>query len=152
MEKCVLILLSLSMALVLYIILQMTNVGRGMRAVSFRADVASLQGVNANRTYLVTMMLGCAISGFAGGVMGPVFGITPWMGTIMLPLIFIVVLGGAGSMVGSVVGGLIFGMTTSFGDYFIGTGVAQIVLYAIIGIIIFFRPGGLFGHEEEMGL
>jgi len=151
-EKVVLILLSLAVAVGVYVILQKTNVGRGMRAVSFRADVASLQGVNANRTYMATMALGCAICGFAGGVMAPVFGISPWMGTILLPIIFIVVLGGAGSMLGSVLGGLIFGMTTAFGDYFIGSGVAQIGLYALIGIVIFFKPGGLFGHEEEMGL
>lgn len=152
MEKIVLILLSLAVAAGVYVILQKTNVGRGMRAVSFRADVASLQGVNASRTHLVTMALGCAICGFGGGVMAPVYGITPWMGTVMLPVLFIVVLGGAGSMLGSVLGGLIFGMATSFGDYFIGSGVAQIGLYAVIGIVIFFRPGGLLGHEEEMGL
>lgn len=152
MEKVVLILLSLAAAVGVYVILQKTNIGRGMRAVSFRADVASLQGVNANRTHLMTMVLGCAICGFAGGVMAPVFSISPWMGLVMLPIIFIVTLGGIGSMLGSVLGGLIFGMTTSFGDYYIGSGVAQIGLYAIIGIIIFFKPGGLFGHEEEMGL
>jgi branched-chain amino acid transport system permease protein len=152
MEKVMLILLSLVVAVGVYIILQKTNVGRAMRAVSFRADVASLQGVNANMTYLATMALGCAICGFAGGVMAPVFGIYPWMGTIILSIIFIITLGGIGSMLGAVLGGLIFGMTTSLGDYFIGSGLAQIGLYAVIGIIIFFRPGGLFGHVEEMGL
>jgi len=151
-EKIVLILLSLAVAAGVYAVLQKTNFGRGMRAVSFRADVASLQGVSPNRTYLAAMALGCAICGFAGGVMAPVFGITPWMGTVLLSVLFIVVLGGAGSMLGSVLGGLIFGTTTSFGDYFISSGVAQIGLYAIIGIVIFFKPWGLFGHEEEMGL
>ena len=151
-EKVVLILFALAVALGLYFILQKTNVGRAMRAVSFRADVASLQGVNPNRMYLATMVLGCAISGFAGGIMAPVFAISPSMGAVILPVMFIIMLGGTGSMLGAVVGGLILGMTIAFGQYFIGSGVAQIILYAVIGIIIFFRPGGLFGQAEEMGL
>jgi branched-chain amino acid transport system permease protein len=150
--KAVLITLSLVVAFVVYFILQKTNIGRGMRAVALSADVASLQGINANKMYLMTMALGCAISGFAGGIMTPVFHISPWMGTIILPVLFIVTLGGVGSMLGSVIGGLIFGIVTSFGDYYISSGVSQIGLYGVIGIIIFFKPGGLFGHEEEMGL
>jgi branched-chain amino acid transport system permease protein len=151
-EKAVLILSALAVALGLYFILQKTNIGRAMRAVSFRADVASLQGVNPNRMYLTTMVLGCGISGFAGGIMAPVFAISPSMGTIILPVMFVIMLGGTGSMLGAVVGGLILGITIAFGHYFIGSGVAQIILYAVIGIIIFFRPGGLFGQAEEMGL
>lgn len=151
-EKVVLILFALAVALGLYCILQKTNIGRAMRAVSFRADVASLQGVNPNRMYLTTMVLGCAISGFAGGIMAPVFAISPSMGHIILPVMFVIMLGGIGSMLGAVVGGLILGMTIAFGQYFIGSGVAQIMLYAVIGIIIFFKPGGLFGQVEEMGL
>ncbi|MGD0917721.1 MAG: branched-chain amino acid ABC transporter permease [Thermodesulfobacteriota bacterium] len=151
-EKVALILFALAVALGLYFILQKTNIGRAMRAVSFRADVASLQGINPKRTYLATMVLGCAISGFAGGIMAPVFAISPSMGTIILPVMFVIMLGGIGSMLGSVIGGLILGMTIAFGHYFIGSGVAQIMLYAVIGIIIFFRPGGLFGQAEEMGL
>jgi branched-chain amino acid transport system permease protein len=151
-EKVALILFALAVALGLYFILQKTNIGRGMRAVSFRADVAALQGVNPSRMYLVTMVLGCAISGFAGGIMAPVFALSPSMGSIILPVMFVIMLGGIGSMLGSVVGGLILGMTIAFGHYFIGSGVAQIMLYAIIGIVIFFRPGGLFGQPEEMGL
>ena len=152
MEKVVLILLSLIVAVCIYFILKRTNIGRAMRAVSFRADVASLQGVNANRTYLMTIVLACAISGFAGGIMAPVFAISPAMGGIILPVMFIIILGGIGSMMGAIIGGLILGMTTAFGQYYIGSGVAQILLYAVIGIILFFRPGGLFGKAEEMGL
>ncbi len=152
MEKVVLILLSLIVAVCIYFILKRTNIGRAMRAVSFRADVASLQGVNANRTYLMTIVLACAISGFAGGIMAPVFAISPAMGGIILPVMFVIILGGIGSMMGAVIGGLILGLTTAFGQYYIGSGVAQIVLYAVIGIILFFRPGGLFGKAEEMGL
>ena len=147
-----LIVFSLIVAVAIYVILQKTNIGRAMRAVAFRADVALLQGVNANRTYLTTVVLACAISGFAGGIMAPVFAISPAMGTIILPVMFVIVLGGIGSMTGSVIGGLILGMTSAFGQYYIGSGVQQILLYAVIGVVIFFRPGGLFGNAEEMGL
>ena len=148
-EKLVLIGLALLVTLGLYILLQKTNLGRAMRAVSFRADIAILQGVNPNKIYLTAMVVGCAISGFAGGVMAPVFAISPEMDNIILPILLVVMLGGMGSLVGAVVGGLILGTTMAFGYSFIGSGLAQMILFIIIGIIVLIRPEGLFGKSEE---
>lgn len=152
-EKLVLIMLALVVTLGLNFLLQKTNIGRAMRAVSFRADVAALQGVNPTMTYLATMVVGCALAGFAGGIIAPVFAVSPEMGTIVLPVLLVVMLGGIGSMLGAVLGGLILGMALSFGYYFIGSGLAQIMLFVVIGIILFVRPGGLFGEAgAELGL
>jgi len=149
-EKVVLIMLAIVVLLGLHFILQKTNVGRAMRAVSFNPDVAALQGVNPNRTYLGAMVVGCALAGFAGGVMAPVFAISPGMGgMITLLILLVVMLGGIGSMPGAILAGLILGLTLSFGQYFIGTGLVQILLFAVIGFIIFFRPGGLLGQPME---
>ena len=148
-EKLVLIGLALIVTLGLYVLLQKTNLGRAMRAVSFRADIAILQGVNPNKIYISAMAAGCAIAGFAGGVMAPVFAISQEMNNIILPVLLVVMLGGMGSLVGAVVGGLILGTTMAFGYCFIGSGIAQMILFIIIGIIVFIRPEGLFGKSEE---
>jgi len=149
-EKVVLIMLAVVVILGLHFILQKTQVGRAMRAVSFNPDVAALQGVNSNRTYLGAMVVGCGVAGFAGGAMAPVFAISPSMGgTITLLILLVVMLGGIGSMPGAILAGLVLGLTLSFGQYFIGTGLVQILLFAVIGCIVFFRPGGLLGQPTE---
>lgn len=148
-EKVVLIGLTLAVLIGLHFLLQKTRIGRAMRAVSFRADVAALQGVNSNMIYLATMVVGCALAGFAGGIMAPVFALSPTMGAITLLIILVVMLGGIGSMPGAILAGLILGITLSFGQYFIGGGLARILFFAVIVIILFFRPGGLLGQAGE---
>jgi branched-chain amino acid transport system permease protein len=150
LEKLVIILLGIVVLLALHFMLQRTNTGRAMRAVSFNPDVAALQGVNSSRTYLLTMAIGCGLAGFAGGAMSPAFAISPDMGSITLLILLVVMLGGIGSMVGAILAGLILGLTLSFGQYFIGTGVSQIIFFAVVGLIVFFRPGGLLGQNTDI--
>lgn len=104
-----------------------------------------MQGVKPNRVYLATMGFGCALAGFGGGVMAPVYVIYPEMGSnIILSVLLVIMLGGTDSMLGAVLGGLVLGITLVFGQYFLGS-LAQIFLFVIIGVILFFRPGGLLG-------
>lgn len=151
-EKVMLIGLTLAVLIGLHLLLQKTKIGRAMRAVSFNPDVAALQGVNANFVYLGTVAVGCALAGFAGGVMAPVFAVSPKMGGITLLIILVVMLGGVGSMPGAILSGLILGLTLSFGQYFLESGVAQIIFFAVIAIILFFRPAGLFGQAQQIPL
>jgi branched-chain amino acid transport system permease protein len=148
-EKLVLIIFGLLVTGVLYVIIQKTKIGQAMRAVSFRADISALQGINPMRIYMATMGVGCALSGFAGGVMAPVYAVSPDMGNVILTVMLVIMLGGMGSMMGAVLGGIIMGMTLSFGHYFIGAELAEITLFLLIGIILFFRPGGLLGKSVE---
>jgi len=148
-DRAVLIIITLAVLVGLHLLLQRTNIGRAMRAVSFNADVAALQGVNSNMTYLLTMVVGCALAGFAGAIMTPVFAVSPGMGAITFLVLLVVMLGGIGSMVGAIVAGLILGVTLSFGQYSVGGGLAQILFFAVIAILIFFRPGGLLGQAME---
>lgn len=151
-EKVVLIALTLAVLIGLHVFLQKSKIGRSMRAVSFSPDVAALQGVNANLVYLGTVAVGCALAGFAGGLMAPVFAVSPKMGGVTLLIILVVMLGGVGSMPGAILSGLILGMTLSFGQYFLESGVAQIIFFVVIAVILFIRPGGLFGQAEQIPL
>jgi branched-chain amino acid transport system permease protein len=149
MEKAVLIMLSVATVVALHLFLRRTDTGRAMRAVSFNVQAAQLQGVNPRRVYLLTTMIGCGLAGFSGGVMAPVYALSPEMGMITLMILLVVMFAGIGSMLGAIVAGLIVGVVSSFGQYFIGTGVAQILLFATIAIVLFFRPGGLFAEVRE---
>ena len=149
-EKLVLILLGVAVLLGLHLVLQKTNVGRAMRAVSFNPDVSELQGISSDRVYMLAMAIGCGLAGFSGGVMAPIFAVFPEMGSIALLILLVVMLGGIGSMPGAILAGLILGTTLSFGQYFLGAGLAQILFFAVVGIILFVRPGGLLGEDTEI--
>jgi branched-chain amino acid transport system permease protein len=148
-EKIAVILLCVANMLGLYYLLMRTKLGKAMRAVKLDTEVAALQGINTTRVYGLAMAVGCALSGLAGGIIAPLFSITPAMGHAMLLKCFMVlIVGGLESMVGGVVGGLVIGMTLSFGYYFLG-GLSEILLFSIIGVILVFKPGGLFGEAVE---
>jgi branched-subunit amino acid ABC-type transport system permease component len=129
-----------------------TKIGRAMRAVSYQPEVASLQGINTYRIYLVAMGLGTALAGFAGGIIAPSYGINPEMGNnILLTVLLMTMLGGMDSLLGAVVGGVVVGMVLSFGQYYIG-GLVQIILFLVIGVIIYFKPAGLLGKRTDIGV
>jgi branched-chain amino acid transport system permease protein len=144
-EKLVLVILTLFIAIAAFFVYEKLKIGRAMRAVSLNPEAATLQGVKTNKVYLATLGFGCALAGFGGGVMAPVYVIYPEMGSnIILSVLLVIMLGGMNSMIGAVLGGLVLGITLVFGQYFLGS-MAQIFLFVVIGVIIFFRPGGLLG-------
>jgi len=149
LEKIAVILLCVAIMLGLYYLLMKTKLGKAMRAVKLDTEVAALQGINTMRVYALAMVVGCALAGLAGGIIAPLFSITPGMGHAMLLKCFMVlIVGGLESMLGGVVGGLVTGMTLSFGYYFLG-GLSEILLFSLIGVILVFKPGGLFGEVVE---
>jgi len=148
-EKIAVILLCVAIMLGLYYLLMRTKLGKAMRAVKLDTEVAALQGINTTMVYALAMAVGCSLAGLAGGIIAPLFSITPNMGHAMLLKCFMVlIVGGLESMLGGVVGGLIIGMTLSFGYYILG-GLSEILLFSIIGMILVFKPGGLFGEVVE---
>lgn len=149
-DKLALIIMGISIVLILFWIYEKTSIGRAMRAVSFDDETASLQGINTNRIYMVTMGLGTALAGFAGGILAPTYGINPSMGAnILWTIILMCMLGGMDSLPGAVVAGALIGQMLSFGQYFIG-GTVQIMIFIIIGIVLYLRPQGLLGKGLDI--
>jgi branched-chain amino acid transport system permease protein len=150
-DKIVLIGLGIAVTLFLFVVYEKTSIGRAMRAVSYLPETASLQGVNTNRVYTVTMGISCAVAGFAGGIIAPSYGLVPEMGqNVLLPVLLMCMLGGMDSLFGAVIGGLVVGQVLSFGQFFIGSS-SQIVLFLVIAVVIFFRPNGLLGRKGDFG-
>jgi branched-chain amino acid transport system permease protein len=142
--------LAVTVLIFLHAVLQWTRIGRALRAVSFRSDIASLQGINADRMFLATVTIGCALAGFAGAVMAPLFGIDLGMGANGgFLVLLVVILGGVGSMPGAILAGLVFGEVLSFGQAYIGSGQAQIFFFVVIAIILLIRPQGLLGKKTK---
>jgi len=134
----------------LYVFLMKTKTGKAMRAVRLDSEAASLQGIDVTRMYLVAMVMGCTLAGIAGGIIAPIFSVVPAMGHDMLTLVLlIIILGGAESELGAVVGGIVIGLFLSFGYFFFG-GLTEVITFASVGAILIFRPGGLFGSVVEV--
>jgi branched-chain amino acid transport system permease protein len=152
LDKVALIVLGIVITLVIFFIYEKTKIGRGMRAVSILPEAAALQGINVNRIYLFTFAFGTALAGFAGGVIAPSYGISTTMGNnIITSILLMTMLGGMDSLLGAVAGGLVIGQVLSFGQYFIG-GTVQIIVFAIVAIIIYFKPQGLLGRKINFGV
>ena len=151
-DKLALIGMGIAVTIFMFWLYEKTKIGRAMRAVSYQPEVASLHGINTYRIYIVAMGLGTALAGFAGGIIAPSYGINPEMGNnILLTVLLMVMLGGMDSLMGAVVGGVVVGLVLSFGQYYIG-GLVQIILFFVIGVIIYFRPAGLLGKRTDIGV
>jgi branched-chain amino acid transport system permease protein len=126
-----------------------TKIGKAMRAVSFDAEVASLQGISSVKIFCISFSVGCALAGFAGAIVAPVFSITAEMGHGVIFMAFLVmVVGGIGSYKGAVIGAFTVGLILSFGFQFFG-GVAQVLLFILAMILLIFRPGGMVGKAFD---
>ena len=150
--KLALIVIGVAITVLLFLIYEKTKVGRAMRTVAFLPEIASLQGINTNRIYLVTMGAGTAVAGIAGAILAPTYGLSPSMGSnILWSVMLMTMLGGMDSLLGAMAGGIVIGQLLSFGQYYIGSSI-QIVIFIFIGIVLYFKPNGLLGRGIDIGI
>jgi branched-subunit amino acid ABC-type transport system permease component len=145
LDRVVVIVVSVAVLLALHFFLNRTRIGRGMRAIAFNPDVAALQGVNAEKVFIVTIGVGLGLVGFAGGLMAPVLGVDITMGSAGFVVLLVIILGGIGSMIGSILSGIFLGIVMAFSQFYFSAGVGQMIFFLVVGVFFFFRPGGMFG-------
>jgi branched-chain amino acid transport system permease protein len=134
------------MAVLQYIIFR-TRLGRAMRAVSFNHDLASLMGIPTDRVISYTFMLGSALAGAAGVLVGLIYPkIEPLMGTMPgLKAFVAAVLGGIGNITGAVVGALTLGLAEEMLVGYWAPTFRDALAFAVLILILLFKPTGLFG-------
>jgi branched-chain amino acid transport system permease protein len=126
-----------------------TDTGRAIRAVARERVGARLVGIDVDRIFAISYGIGLATLGAAACLLMPIFYVSPTIGHVFVLVAFtVVVLGGMGSFIGAVVGGLIVGLTESFGGLFLGESLGQIGISLIFILILLFRPSGLFGAKR----
>jgi branched-chain amino acid transport system permease protein len=157
MEAIILIISAIIMLIGLNYLVNVTKLGKAIRAVSQDRATASLMGINVNQVIVFTFLIGGALGGGAGALFGIFVGtINPYAGFIPgLKAFTAAVLGGIGNITGAVVGGIVLGFLESFvASYlsmftqgnFTGANYADIAAFSILIIILIFRPSGILGE------
>lgn len=142
--------IALFLMLVLQYIIFKTRLGRAMRAVSFNHDLASLMGIPTNRVISYTFMLGSALAGAAGVLVGLTYPkIDPLMGTMPgLKAFVAAVLGGIGNVTGAVVGAVTLGLAEEFLVGYWAPTYRDALAFGVLILILLFKPTGLFGVKR----
>jgi len=143
-------LVGVAVILALQLFFQFTYLGRAIRAASDDDEAAQLMGINTGTTYAVAMGIAMITAAIAGALIGTTFTFFPHTGPTYLIISFgVVIIGGAGSMIGTLVGGFILGLAQLVGSHFFGSGYQLLFGYLILFIVLVIRPQGIFGRKER---
>jgi branched-chain amino acid transport system permease protein len=129
--------------------LKRTYLGKSITAASQDRKAAQLIGINNERTYAMAFGIATSAAAVAGVFLGLTFPFTPMSGTQFLIIAFgVIVLGGLGSVPGTFIGGMIFGLAQSIGGHILGTAGQLLFAYLIVLIVLAAKPQGLFGRSR----
>lgn len=144
---------SLVVAIIFLVALQLflrkTYTGKAIRATVQDWEAASLMGIDIHKVYLLSFSLGAVLAGVAGTLVTINYSIQPaaGLGWTMKALI-VMVLGGLGNIPGTLVGGLVLGVTESATSFFISSNYREVAGLILFLLVLIFRPQGLFGVKE----
>ncbi|TFF89662.1 MAG: branched-chain amino acid ABC transporter permease [Promethearchaeota archaeon] len=148
-QNILIIVLSLATVLGVSLFINKTKLGKSIRAVAQDREAAMLAGINADRILMYVVMISAFLAGLAAILNVPKEYISPYVGWGILTESFaVVVLGGLGNLLGSVVGSFILGYAISICNYLIDPSFASLIPGIVIVITLILRPQGLFGKEE----
>ena len=134
----------------LYAFLRFTFTGKALRAVAQDGETAGLMGINPNRLIALTFVLGSALAGLGGAMLGPVLVLTPFAGASVIVKAFaIVIIGGFGNVDGTIIAGLLVGLIESFTTQVLDPGLIDIVVFGLLLATLAVRPTGLIAERRE---
>jgi branched-chain amino acid transport system permease protein len=152
--QIIIIALSLALMFVLDFIVQRTKVGMAMRAISWDKTIVPLMGVPVNKIISLTFAIGTGLGGAAGVMYGLAYPvIDPYMGIMVGWKAFIsAVVGGIGNIRGAMIGGFILGSVEIMVAAFLPSTYRDVVAFALLLILLIFRPYGIFGkpHPQKV--
>lgn len=138
--------ISVGLILATWAFLKYTTTGLAIRATAQNSSAAQYMGIDTDNIYVLTLGLGTALAGAAGALLSMLFPIDPFVGwSYLLKAFAVVVLGGVGSVAGTLVGGLILGVSENVGVLYLGGGFRDIISFSIFLLVLLVRPHGLFG-------
>ena len=153
-QRLLILIVAAAMLALVWFILYRTRLGLAIRATANDLEVANLMGMNVSRVAMATVAISVALASVAGVVVAPVYVVDPFMWLApLVTMLAIVVLGGLGSLKGSLIGALIIGYVEAITVFAVPAGayLKGAVALLIMVVVLLARPEGLFGvaFEEE---
>jgi len=142
------VLVSVAVCIASWFVIERTKLGSYLRAGTENPRLLQAFGVNVPLMFTLTFGFGVALAGFAGVMAAPIYQVSPSMGSGLIIVVFaVVVIGGMGSILGSIVTGLGLGLVEGLTKYLYPPA-ASTVVFIIMALVLLVRPAGLFGREK----
>ena len=139
---------SLVVCLATWFVIEKTKLGAYLRAGTENPNLVKAFGINVPLMVTLTYAFGVGLAGLAGVMAAPIYQVSPLMGSNIIIIVFaVVVIGGMGSILGSIVTGLALGLIEGLTKVFYAE-ISTTVVFIIMAIVLMFRPAGLFGREK----
>lgn len=147
--QIVIVVTAITLMLALDTFISRTRIGKAMRATSQDREAAGLMGININQPIMLAFFIGPALGAVAGIFSGMYYGSIVFnMGFLPgMKAFTAAVLGGIGNLRGAMLGGFVLGISESLASGFISTGYKDVIAFAILILVLIFRPGGLLGES-----
>ena len=143
-----LVVLGVAVGVAVWLFLTRTRAGLVVRAVAQNSEMADCLGADVPRVRTLVFGAACALAGLGGAAAAPMTTAYLGMGVgVIVDAFVVVVIGGLGSFGGSMAGSLIVGAAQTWGAFYLPE-TAMVIIYAVMGALLIFRPWGLFGEEE----
>ena len=138
---------ALGLSVGFYLVLQRNLMGKAVRALMQEPEGAQLVGIDVNRLHGLCFGIGIAMSAVTGSLVSMLFELTPFIGLpYTVTALVVVILGGLGNVMGSLLGGLLLGLVETASVYLVASDVRIIASYAVLSLILILKPSGLFGR------
>ena len=136
----------------LFLLLRYTRLGVRIRAGTLDLETVSALGINVRMLRSLNFAVGIFLAGLSGVLAAGQLGLEPTMGTgLLMPSFIAIIVGGIGSLPGTLVGGLLIGVASGLTAVFYPAA-SEAVIYVLMAVVLLFRPRGLFGEEGMMTL
>jgi branched-chain amino acid transport system permease protein len=147
-HRIIILIISVLLFILVHLFIKYTKMGMAIRAVSEDKEIAGLMGINTDKIYVVTWALGGALTSVAAILISPLYAVWPGMGDLpLLKALVVVILGGFGSIIGALIGGLILGVIETFGAVYVSAAYQHGFAFIILLLTLSLRPRGLFGKR-----
>ena len=142
------VVVSLAVCFASWFVIERTKLGSYLRAGTENPKLLQAFGVNVPLMFTLTFGFGVALAGFAGVMAAPIYQVSPSMGSGLIIVVFaVVVIGGMGSILGSILTGLGLGLVEGLTKYLYPPA-ASTVVFVIMAVVLLVRPAGLFGRQR----
>lgn len=131
-----------------FVFMRRTKIGIAINATAQNFEGAKTVGIDVRNIYAITMGVSAALAGASGALISPIMSMNPFIGGPLVAKAFIIsVLGGLGSTIGALVGGLVLGVVETVGTVFLSSSYQQLIGFVVFILVLVFKPRGLLGKR-----